>query len=104
MYLPFRAIVSYLFGAGSVLASIAIWWVGGNAIVAGTLTGGSTLVFIGLLFMFAGVLALHPSRRSLRTRFDIDLSAPATVILCGGAVTLAVLFLFAAFVALLASG
>ena len=99
-----RAIVSYLFGAVSLLTSLALWWVGGNALVAGTLTGGATLLVVGLLFMFAGALALPFSRRRLRDRFDIDLSAPVTVLLSGGAVALAVILLVAAFIALLASG
>lgn len=99
----FRTTVGYLFGFGLVLASIATWWVGGNAILVGTLTGGATLIVVGLLFMFAGVLALPLSRRRLQTRFDIDLSASTTVLLSGGAVALAVVILFVAFIALLAS-
>jgi len=99
----FRVIAGNLFGAVFVLAGIATWWVGGNAISAGTLTGGATLVIVGLLFAFAGVLALPLCRRRLRHRFDIDLSASTTVLLSGGSVVLAVFLLVAALVALLAS-
>jgi hypothetical protein len=96
--------VSYLFGGGSILATLVVGWVGAMAIRAGTLVGGSTLLFVGILFLFAGVLVLPPSRRKLRSRFGIGLSGLQTVLLSGGAVTLAVFLLFAAFVALLASG
>lgn len=99
----FRTTVGYLFGFGLVLASIATWWVGGNAILVGTLTGGATLIVVGLLLMFAGVFALPLSRRKLQTRFDIDLSASTTVLVSGSAVALAVVILLIAFIALLAS-
>jgi hypothetical protein len=98
-----RALAGNLFGAVFVLAGIATWWVGGNAILVGTLTGGATLVIVGLLFVFAGVLALPLSRRGLHRRFDIDLSASTTVLLSGGSVVLAAFLLVAALVALLAS-
>ena len=99
-----RALGSYLFGALSILANLTLWWVGGNAIRAGTLTGGVTLLGVGLLFLFAGTVALPISRRRVQARFDIELSAPATVLLSGGAVVVGVLVLIAAFIALLASG
>lgn len=95
--------MSYLFAAGFILASLATWWVGGNALLAGTLTGGITLVVVGLLFMFAGVLALPITRRRLDHRFGIALSARATVLLSGSSVALAGLLLVAAFIALLVS-
>lgn len=44
-----RAIVSNLFGVGFILVSLVTWWIGGNAILAGTLTGGAILVSVGLL-------------------------------------------------------
>jgi len=97
-----RAIAGNLFGTVFVLAGIATWWVGGNAILVGTLTGGTTLVIVGILFAFAGVLALPLSRRKLLRRFDINLSASTTVLLSCGSVVLAVFLLVAALVALLA--
>lgn len=98
-----RAVAGNLFGVVFVLAGIATWWVGGNAILVGTLTGGTTLVIVGLLFAFAGVLALPLSRRRLHRRFDIHLSASTTVLLSGGSVALAVFLLVGALIALLAS-
>jgi hypothetical protein len=98
-----RAIAGNLFGAVFVFTGIATWWVGGNVIRAGTLTGGATLVVIGLLFVFAGLLALPVSRRRLQDRFDIDLSTSTTVLLSGSSVVLAVFLLVAALIALLAS-
>ncbi|MFC7018822.1 ADP-ribosylglycohydrolase family protein [Halomicroarcula sp. GCM10025743] len=98
----FRTIVGYLFGFGLVLASTTTWWVGGNAILVGTHTGGATLILVGLLTMFAGVLAFPLSRRRLQTRFDINLSASTIVLVSGGAIVLAVVILFIALIALLA--
>ena len=103
MNISFRAIVGYLFGVVLVLISIGMWWVGGNAILAGTLTGGATLIVVGLLFMFAGVVALPLSRRELHRRFDIDLSASTTAVVSGSAVALAVCLLVVGLVALLVS-
>jgi hypothetical protein len=96
--------VGYLFGTGSVLVSLVFGWVGAMAIRTGTHVGGATLLGVGLLFLFAGVVALPPSRQWLYTRFDIELSAVTTVLLSGGAVVLAVVILFATFIELLASG
>lgn len=103
MPIQLRTLLTYLFGIGAILASLALWWVGANAILVGTLTGGSTLLVVGLLLMFAGVVALPASRRQLRTRFDIDLSTRTTVLLSASAVSLAFLLLFAALITLLAS-
>ena len=96
--------VGYLFGTGSVLVSLVFSWVGTMAIRTGTHVGGATLLGVGLLFLFAGVVALPPSRQWLHTRVDIELSGMMTVLLSGGAVGLAVVILFAAFIELLASG
>jgi len=103
MGLSLRGVVSYLFGVGFVLAGIATWWVGGNAILAGTLTGGVTLIVVGLLFFFAGILALPPSRRIIDTRLGISFSTLETVLLSGIIVALAVFILSAALITLLAA-
>lgn len=98
-----RTTVGYLAGFALGLASIGTWWVGGNAILAGTLTGGATLVVVGLLFLLASVVALPLSRRSLQAQFDLNFSTTTTVLVSGGVVALAVLILFIALIAQLAS-
>lgn len=104
MELSLTKSAGYLFGGGFVLVSLVFGWVGTMAIRAGTHVGGVTLVVVGFLFVIAGVLALPPSRRRLEIRFDIELSGATTVLLSGGAVTLAVGILFAALIELLADG
>jgi uncharacterized membrane protein YidH (DUF202 family) len=99
----FRTTAGYLVGFGLVLAGITTWWVGGNAILVGTRTGGATLVVVGLLLMFAGVLAFPLTRRRLQTRFDLNLSASTIVIVSGTAVILAVIILGVSLIALLSS-
>jgi uncharacterized membrane protein YidH (DUF202 family) len=103
MDLPLRGVVGYLFGVGFVLAGIATWWVGGNAILVGKLTGGVTLIIVGLLLLFAGILVLPSSRRMIDTRLGITLSTLETVLLSVVGVALAVFVLFAALIALLTS-
>lgn len=104
MRFTLKSSLTYVFAVATILASLAFEYVGGMAIRAGTLVGGATLMFVGLLFAFAGVLALPPSRRWLRSRFEIGLSTRMTVLLSGSAVTLGLLLLFAAFIELLVSG
>lgn len=95
--------MGYLFGVVFALISVVTWWVGGNTILAGTLTGGATLIVVGLLFMFAAVLTLPLSRRELHRRFDTDLSGSMAAVVSGSAVALAVFLLVVALVGLLVS-